>query len=243
MVDGLVRQLNLAEEKMGTPSMKTKAKPRGRPKDAALTTRRCEEILEVATRLFATRGYPGTDLQVVADELGVGKGTIYRYFDTKEALFLAAVDRAIRRLSDQVYADMAKVADPLEQVAVAARSYLAFFDTHPECIELLIQERAEFRDRKKPTYFEHREANIGRWHELFRGLVAAGRVRDMPIRDITDAISDLLYGTIFTNYFAGRKEPLEVQAQRVLNVVFCGILSDEERRRFQVGRRKEGQSR
>lgn len=221
----------------------TKATPkraRGRPKDASLAPRRREEILEVASQLFATRGYPGTDLQLVADELGVGKGTIYRYFDTKEALFLAAVDRAIRRLSDQVYADMAKVIDPLEQVAVAARSYLAFFDAHPNCVELLIQERAEFRDRKKPTYFEHREANIGRWHDLFRGLVAAGRVRDMPIRDITDAISDLLYGTIFTNYFAGRKEPLEVQAQRVLNVVFLGILSDEERRRCRVGKHGKG---
>jgi len=220
----------------------TPKRARGRPKDAALATRRREEILEVATRVFVTSGYPGTDLQVVGDELGVAKGTIYRYFDAKEALFLAAVDRAIRRLRDQIYADMTQVADSVEQVAVATRSYLAFFDAHPECIELLIQERAEFRDRKKPTYFEHREANIGRWHELFRGLVAAGRVRDMPIRDITDAISDLLYGTIFTNYFAGRKEPLEVQAQRVLNGVFCGILSEGERRRFQGVRCKEGQS-
>jgi len=30
-------------------------------------------------------------------------------------------------------------------------------------VELLILERAEFRDRKKPTYFEHRDAHVHRW--------------------------------------------------------------------------------
>ena len=64
--------------------------------------RRQEEILDVAARVFAERGFPGTDVQEIADELEVGKGTIYRYFPTKRKLFLAAVDRAMRRLREEV---------------------------------------------------------------------------------------------------------------------------------------------
>lgn len=203
--------------------------PRGRPKDDELIGRRHEEILDAAARLFARVGYPSTDMQVLADELGVGKGTIYRYFPSKEELFLAAVDRGMQRLRDNVNAEAARVSDPLEQVASAIRSYLAFFDANPDIVELLIQERAEFKDRKKPTYFEHRDANIGRWLDLFRGLIASGRMRAAPPEEFTETISDLLYGTIFTNHFAGRRESLEVQARRILDTLFLGMLSDAER--------------
>ncbi len=211
----------------------TRKQPRGRPKDEALISRRREEILDAAARLFGRVGYPGTDMQVLADEIGVGKGTIYRYFPSKEELFLAAVDRGMQRLREQVNVDAAKSTDPLEQVERAIRSYLAFFDANPEIVELLIQERAEFKDRKKPTYFEHRDANVGRWLDLFRGLIASGRMRDARPEEFTETISDLLYGTIFTNHFAGRREPMELQAQRILDTFFLGILSDSERGRYQ----------
>lgn len=206
-------------------------KPRGRPRDDDLAARRQEEILDAATRLFAANGFARTDVQVVADELGVGKGTVYRYFETKEALFLAAVDRAMHQLREHVHAAVDEQADPLEQVAAAVHAYLAFFDARPECIELLILERAAFKDRKKPTYFEHRDANVGRWLTLFRDLIADGRGRPAPVEEFTETISDLLYGVIFTNHFAGRREPLEAQARRVLRVLFLGILSDSERSR------------
>lgn len=203
---------------------------RGRPKDRQLTARRREEILDAATAIFAERGWPNTDVQLVADELGVGKGTIYRYFSSKRELFLAAVDRGMRRLGDQVETSTAEVRDPLERIERAVRAYLAFFDANPALIELLIQERAEFKDRKKPTYFEHREARIGPWKELLQGLIAAGRVRDMPVQRITDVIGDLLYGVIFTHLFAGRRKSFEAQAEDILDVVFRGILTDRERK-------------
>ncbi len=214
-------------------------RPRGRPDDAVLAARRRGQILDVATPLFAKRGFPNTDLQVVADELRVGKGTIYRYFKSKEDLFLAAVDRGMKRLRERIDAEVAGAIDPLEQIERAIRSYLAFFDASPEIVELLIQERAEFKDRKKPTYFEHRDANIGRWLDLLRGLVAAGRVRKAPVEEFTETISDLLYGTIFTNHFAGRREPMEAQARRILNTLLLGILADGERDLYASARRRK----
>lgn len=48
-------------------------------------------LIEVATRVFVARGYRLTQMSDVATELGVAKGTLYRYVETKEALFDAAV--------------------------------------------------------------------------------------------------------------------------------------------------------
>ncbi len=200
---------------------------RGRPRDEALIAQRREEILATATRMFAERGFPATDLQEVADALGVGKGTVYRYFSSKRELFLAAADRAMVLLSARVHEAAGQAEDPLGRIKRAIEAYLKFFDEQPQLIELLIQERAEFRDRKTPTYFEHRDANMDPWEALFRELIAAGRIRDIPVARITGVISDLLYGTIFTNHFAGRKKPLHAQSEDVLDILFNGLLVDQ----------------
>src|SRR5947208_6610139 len=179
-------------------------KPR-RTGDEALRTSRCEQILEAAAKLFAEHGYADGDTQLLAEKLGVGKGTIYRYFPSKQEVFLAAADRAMRMLHEQVDSSVKDIVDPLDRIATAIRAYLAFFAEHPEFVELLMQERAQFKDRKKPTFLEHREKNVERWRDLYRDLIAAGRVRAMSVERITDVMSRLLYGTIFINHFLGRR--------------------------------------
>ena len=209
---------------------------RGRPVDEELWDRRSDEILDVAATLFAERGFAGADTQELAEQVGVGKGTLYRYFPSKRELFLAAADRAMRRLRECLDAAVATRDDPLEQIAVAIEAFLGFFDEHPEFAELLIQERALFRDRKTPTYIEHREKNLARWQQLYQSLMEAGRVRPMPVQRITSVISDLIYGTMFSNHVAGRQKGLREQADDIVNIVFRGILSDSERRRREEDR-------
>src|SRR5437763_486528 len=130
-----------------------------RPVDETLRASRTQQILDAAARLFAQHGYADADTQLLADELGVGKGTLYRYFPSKKALFLAAADRVMRQMRERIDASIQEVTDPLERIAVAVRTYLHFFAEHPDYVELLMQERAYFKDRKEPTYFVHRKAN------------------------------------------------------------------------------------
>jgi AcrR family transcriptional regulator len=208
----------------------TVAKKSPRAADSALWASRREQILDAAATLFAQYGYADTDTQQLAETLGVGKGTLYRYFPSKEELFLAAVDRVMCRLREAIDGAVETAPDPLEKIASAIRTYLAFFAEHPDFVELLIQERAQFKDRKKPTYFQHREANVESWKALYRALIAEGRIRTMPVERITDVLSDLVYGTMFTNYFNGHCKPCAEQAREILDVVFHGILSDAERR-------------
>jgi AcrR family transcriptional regulator len=192
---------------------------------------RREQILAAATKLFAEHGFADTDTQRLADELGVGKGTLYRYFPSKRELFLAATDRGMRKLVETIDASIADIEDPPTRIAQVVRSYLNFFANHPELCELLISERALFKDRKKPTYFEHREANRERLRLLYRGYIDEGQIRDMPVDRILDVLGDLMYGTMFTNHFSQRQVSVEAQAQDIIDVVFHGILSDKGRER------------
>lgn len=189
----------------------------------------------MAAGVFADKGYARTDLQVIADRLKIGKGTVYRYFPTKDDLFFATVDHLMKSLQARVNVDTLPVSDPLDRIGQAVRSYLAFCDAHPEFVELLVQERAVFRDRKHPTYFEHRAKSQGPWKILIRELIRKERIRNVPVRRIVDVLSDLCYGTIFTNHFAKRRISFQTQSEDILDLAFYGILSDAERRKAPPG--------
>jgi AcrR family transcriptional regulator len=216
------------------PLSATNSKPKkgpGRPRDEALQERRRVEILDAAAGVFADDGYRNTDLQQIADALKVAKGTLYRYFKTKEELFLCAVDRGVEKMHEYLQASVRHVSDPLERIAGAIRAALAYLEAHPGLIELMIQERAEFRDRAKPDYFlMRREARKAPWEQLIRDLIAAGRVRDVPPRRVTEVMGTLVHGTMLTNHLCGRHKSHDEQATDVLDVLFNGILTDAERR-------------
>jgi AcrR family transcriptional regulator len=199
-----------------------------RSSDEANLARR-EEILETATELFAEHGFSDAVTQALAERLGVGKGTIYRHFPSKRALFLAAADRVMRLLQQKVNDNVTGITDGLERIERAIATFLQFFADHPSFVELLVQERAYFKDRKRPTYFEHREMNIERWRQVYRDLIAAGRVRNVPVEQITNVVSNVLYGIMVTNLFNGQPKPAAIQAREILDIVFIGILSDADR--------------
>jgi AcrR family transcriptional regulator len=211
-----------------TPGRKRK---RGRPRDPFLPAKRREGILDAASAILARDGYERTDVQQVADALGVGKGTIYRYFPTKRSLFLGCVDRLMRGLVNAVNGCAEGRRDPLDRIAASIETYLVFHDRHPEFIELQIQERAEFKDRRQPTYRSYRKDAIVPWRRVIRRLVAQGRIRRIPVDRILDVAGDVLYGTIFTNLFSGRRKPLRAQARDILDILFRGILVPKERAR------------
>ncbi len=205
-------------------------KPKRLPREE-LWAQRKEEILTQAALLFAQHGYSETDTQLLAETLGVGKGTVYRYFPSKRELFLAAADRVMRMLRERIDARVDRATDPLQSIQDAIHEFLSFFGEHPQFVELLIQERAQFKDRTRPTFMEHRAVNIERWKQIYRGLIAAGRVRELSVDQITEVIGNLLYGTIFTNYFNGQTGSVEVQAAGIVDIVFQGILTDAEKQR------------
>jgi AcrR family transcriptional regulator len=68
------------------------ATPRGRPAAGQDPVKR-QQILDGAKRVFLKLGFEAASMNDITQEAGVSKGTIYVYFDDKEALFAALIDR------------------------------------------------------------------------------------------------------------------------------------------------------
>ena len=188
-------------------------------------SQRRQKIVEAAAPLFASLSYSACEMDRVATDAHVAKGTLYLYFPNKQELFHACVDFGISQMHQTVESGGRRRHRPdRTHRREAIHAYLVFFDQHPYVVELLMQERAIFKDRQRPTYFEYRDANRGPWRDMYVGLVQAGRLRaDLPVERMMDTVGNLLYGTIFTNHFIGRSvTALRNSTRRFWRLFFVG---------------------
>jgi AcrR family transcriptional regulator len=101
---------------------------------------RKDEILDIATHLFADRGYDGTSMNDVAERVGMRKASLFYHFTTKDALYEAALDRLVRRLSAALasaYSGGGTFSERLETAADALTTVLAQW---PLAARLLVRE-------------------------------------------------------------------------------------------------------
>jgi len=78
--------------------MSSVSEPKPDPVPRMRVEERKELVLAAATEVFGERGYFGTTTDAVAKAAGVSQPYVVRMFGTKEALFLAVLDRALARL-------------------------------------------------------------------------------------------------------------------------------------------------
>jgi AcrR family transcriptional regulator len=63
---------------------------------------RRRQIMEVAKKVFATHGYHKTNIEMICRKAGVGRGTIYRYFKNKEAIFAVILEEQLEEMNRQM---------------------------------------------------------------------------------------------------------------------------------------------
>lgn len=84
-----------------------------------------DQLIDVATGLFAEQGYEGTSIEEVLGTAGVSRGALYHHFAGKEALFEAVV----RTVEDRILAGLAEVTrDAPDAVAALLTASLAWID-------------------------------------------------------------------------------------------------------------------
>ena len=77
---------------------------------------RQEQLLDIAVRLFARKGYEGTSLRDIAEEARITKAALYYHFPNKEALYERIVLESMQNLVDTVSAAMARAPSPADRV-------------------------------------------------------------------------------------------------------------------------------
>lgn len=125
---------------------------------------RREELLAVATRLFAARGYHGTRMDDVADVVGLNKATVYHYYSSKSLIlydiYQQAAGRTLAAVDDDpswtareaLYQYTARL---LDQIASNLEGAAVYFQEQPYITEWFTEDQVAEVRAKEIQVYEH----------------------------------------------------------------------------------------
>jgi hypothetical protein len=130
--------------------------------------------------------------------------------------------------------------DPLLELALLllrkgiATGCARYYTAHPGAVELIVQERALFREGITPTHLLRRaEGHHGVEAELRRGI-DRGELRPVDVRATYEAFGDLLFGSVVNGVLAGEAKSLVGRVERAVDLFLVGVVSDVSKAREEL---------
>ncbi|MHC4251442.1 MAG: TetR/AcrR family transcriptional regulator [Planctomycetota bacterium] len=191
-------------------------KPPGKCKGAA----KRERILRAATELFAERDFHRVLMDEVAHRAEVGKGTLYRYFRTKDDLFVAALSFAVDVTTERLRAKLERIDEPVEQLRLACKQALRFFRENDHMFHVLYHRKALGSEQARAELGEKRRG----LRHFAEHIIAEGRESGVFEVDDPGFASTILWGMIRTALRNSPPEgPLNELAGRIVDLFTNGI--------------------
>ena len=103
-------------------------------------TERREQLIQVARRLFAEKGFEGTSVEEIAARAEVSKPVVYEHFGGKEGLYAVVVDREVGYLLATIESALAGASRSRELVEQAALALLDYVETHTDGFRILVRD-------------------------------------------------------------------------------------------------------
>lgn len=170
------RTEGLSQKTRQLPGSATEPAARRRRKEA-----RPGEIIDVAIACFLQMGYEATRLDDVARQAGVVKGTLYRYFETKEHLFRAVVQHVtatnVRQLSETIRAFDGAFAEFVPMFLSRAATSIGN-SVSPRIAALILKESDRFPDLGRIWVEEVVNPMFGALEDLIERSQRKGQVRE-----------------------------------------------------------------
>lgn len=98
-----------------------------------------ELLISVAVKVFARKGFHASKMQDIADAAGIGKGTIYEYFKTKDELFLAVYDKWMDDYEAAMNKAVESHSNPVTTADAIIDTAIEFYEAHAEHAAILLE--------------------------------------------------------------------------------------------------------
>lgn len=137
---------------------------------SAASTRRTE-LLAIAGRLFAERGFANTTVRDIAVEAGILSGSLYHHFDSKEAM----VDELLDSFQTDLWASYDEItasdASPRGKLEAVVRTSFDAIASHPSEVAIYQNDAGFLMGQERFAYLRDRH---DRFRNLWRGLLREG---------------------------------------------------------------------
>jgi AcrR family transcriptional regulator len=206
---------------MPAAPLPTLAPQRGRPPTQGLRN----AILRNAEAVFTGRDFHAVAMDDIARRCGVGKGTLYRYFASKDALFHAVMFEGLAELHAQIHA-AGEASEPPQKLARVVRSVLRHFALHPGLTSLVDREERK-RGAVAQRWFGRRAELARLLADVLQAGVRRGDFRAIDPRLAAEMLLGMLRAVI---RYPGPRSSLLAAERAVLGVFFDGVSARARRR-------------
>lgn len=141
------------------------------PRHKALRKRR---IFEAAVLLFSTKGFHGTTLEDIAEQVGVSKGTIYLYVKSKEELLDFAILEGFKVYLQDLRAKLEDEPDGCRKIAALADHQLACASRYEGALRAMLEEAVGVESRIERLLRRKRRRIYQIFEEVFAQAQAEG---------------------------------------------------------------------
>ena len=129
------------------------------------------EILLVATRLFAARGFDGTSIGAISEEVGIRKASLLYHFPSKEQLRLAVLGQVLERWNDILPRLLMAAASGEHRFETVVGEMVRFFTEDPDRARLIMREILDRPDDMRRRL----ESHVRPWVDLVANYIRKGQ--------------------------------------------------------------------
>jgi AcrR family transcriptional regulator len=133
---------------------------------------RKEQIIEVATRIFARHGYNAATTKAIAEAAGVTEPILYRHFNGKQEMFVAIARRMSKETLSHWEELIADEKSPQEQFRIIAREFPAHQRRLADAYNVIHGALATTHDRKVTNVLKEHYSRI---EDFFLGIIRNGQ--------------------------------------------------------------------
>jgi AcrR family transcriptional regulator len=187
-----------------------------------------DRILQSALDEFSEKGFHTTTIDSIAERAGMAKGTVYRYFKTKESLFNALKEDTISEFVEMARQDLSREDDVLRIIESVIRMYLSFFEKNSAFFKVIVQEHKDFgREFSEKFINELILALPGLKRRCWKAS-RTGRLKQMNYFTVFFGIIGFLNGVIQKWLHEGAEGSLLDEIDTVKEVLFYGFVDRRE---------------
>lgn len=200
--------------------------PKARPGRAPEARAR---LIAAAGALFSRLGFHDTTVEMVAQEAGLAKGTVYRYFKNKDQLFKEVIAAKEEELATAVRHAASPADDFFTAVAKYLAVYFSFVERDMRLYRLITREGPS--DQVDPRALLPTKALIrlpGLKHKALRAF-KGGLIRGLDFNTVLHGIMGLVDGVIQRWLMEGGSFRLMDELEAALTTVFFGLATDKGR--------------
>lgn len=183
-------------------------------------------ILQAAAELFTAKDFHLVLMDEVAERARVGKGTLYRYFPTKEDLYFATIFEGWDRLReelDEVLREEGSLEDTLEK---ATQQILSYFWQRRHFVTLVYRLEHNITGKEQADWRRRREGIVRLVEGILKRRLGADSLPNGNIRLVTEMFLGMLRSIVL---YRGNRDTPQALAHLVVRLFLNGFRSSAER--------------